>query len=238
MRKAKLLWILIAAALVPASSFGQTQFGLGVSAGTLGVGVQGALSVTQKSNIRVGGNFFSYSDTFSKDGVTYSGTLKLRSAQVTYDQFFGSLFHISPGALIYNNNQASGTASIPGGQTFTLGGTQYYSSAANPVTGTASLPFGNKAAPMILFGIGNLVPRGQKHFGFNLEAGVVYQGSPNATLNLGGSSCLTGPSTGCVNTATDPGVQANVKSEQNTLNNDLKIFKIYPVVSLSFGYKF
>lgn len=226
-------------ALLPAPSAGQTLFGLGLTASTLGAGIQGAVSVTGISNIRAGFNAFDYSDSFTKDGVNYNGTLKLRSAQVTYDQYFHGLggFHISPGVLIYDDNSGNGNASIPAGQTFTLGGVTYYSSAANPVTGTGAVTV-RKASPMLLFGFGNLLPRSQRHFGVSFEAGVVFQGSPNARLNLAGSSCLVSASTGCVNTATDPGVQANVQAEQTKINNDLNPFKYYPVVALGFSYKF
>ena len=233
------LSLTLSAALLSSPSFGQTLFGVGVTAGSLGAGAQGAVSVTKHSNIRGGFNLFSFSDHFTKDGVPYSGTLKLRSAQLTYDQYIPHLggFHISPGALIYDGNSGNAAANVPAGQTFTLGGVTYYSGAANPAVGTGTISF-QKAAPMVLFGFGNLLPRSRRRFGVSLEAGVVFQGSPNAKLNLGGTSCLINATAGCVNTATDPGVQANVQSEQTKLNNTLKPFKYYPVISLGFSYKF
>jgi len=230
--------LVVGLTLVPAVSYGQTEFGIGLAASSLGAGIQAAVSATKYSNVRAGFNAFSYSDTFTKDGINYSGTLKLRSAQITYDQYFHGLggFHISPGVLLYNGNSGNATANIPGGQSFTLGNTTYYSGAANPVNGTGAIT-SSKAAPMLLSGFGNLLPRSSRHFGINFEVGVVFQGSPNAKLNLAGTSCIT-PATGCVNTATDPGVQSNVQAEQTKINNDLNPFKYYPVVSLGFSYKF
>lgn len=223
-------------ALAPASSFGQS-FGIGLTASTLGAGVQAGVGMGKYSNIRGGFNAFNFSTTLTKDGVNYAGTLKLRSAEILYDQYFPHLggFHVSPGTLIYNDNKANATANVPGGQSFTLSNTTYYSSAANPVNGTGAISF-SKAAPMVLIGFGNLLPR-RRHFGFNVEAGAVFQGSPNAKLNLAGTACLT-PTTGCVNAATDSGVQANVQAEQTKLNNTLTPFKYYPVISLGFSYKF
>ena len=228
----------VCTALLPSLSFGQGSFGIGLSASSLGAGIQAAVSVTKYSNIRGGFNDFSYSDNFSKDGISYAGTLNLRSGQVTYDQYFKHAggFHISPGALIYNGNAGNATANVPAGQTFTLGGTTYYSSSANPVSGTGTIAFG-KASPMILVGVGNLLPRSQRHFGVSFEAGVVFEGSPNAKLSLAGSSCLVSATVGCVNTATDPTVQSNLQSEQTKINNDLSPFKYYPIVSLVFSYK-
>lgn len=33
-------------------------------------------------------------------------------------------------------------------------------------------------------------------------------------------------------------VQKDVIAEQNKLNNDIKAFKVYPIISVGFGYKF
>jgi hypothetical protein len=212
------------------------HFGLGVSAGTLGIGVQAATGVARKSNVRFGFNAFTYNNSFDKDGVRYDGSLKLRSAQVTFDQYVAGSFHISPGILLYNGNKGSANASVPGGQSFTLGDMRYYSNAANPIAGAGDLIL-NKVAPMILVGLGNMLPRSQRHFGLNFDIGVVFQGSPKVTLKLAGTACLT-PTAGCVNAATDAGVQASVRSEQTKINNDLTPFKYYPVVALTFSYKF
>lgn len=132
------------AALLPLTCLAQDgplpHFGLGVSVGTLGVGVQAATAVTHSSNVRAGFNYFSYtgSSTSGSDNITFNGTLKLESAEVLFDQYLGRSFHISPGVVIYDGNQATGNASIPAGQTFTLNSVNYYSSAASPVTGTGS----------------------------------------------------------------------------------------------------
>lgn len=217
---------------------GQTQFGVGVGAGTLGIGPEGAVSVTKYSNVSGGFNFFDYSDSFTKDGIGYAGKLKLRSVRLTWDQYFPhtSGFHVSAGALVYNGNSGSAAASVPGGQAFSLGGTTFYSSTADPVSGNGALSM-RAFAPMVLVGFGNLLPRGRRHFGISFEAGVVFQGSPSAKLNLGGSSCFGSPAGACVDSATNSIVQADVTAEQNKLNNDLNPFKYYPVISIGFSWK-
>jgi len=221
-------------------AFGQSfkpELGVGVNVSTLGVGIQGAVSVTSHSNIRAGLNAFNFDHSFAKDGIDYNGQLKLRSAQITYDQFLIGSFHISPGVLIYDGNRVNASASVPAGQQFTLGGTNFYSSQANPVSGSGTLSAA-KVAPMILLGFGNLLPRSEKHFGLSFEVGVVYQGSPRANLNLAGSACLISPAIGCASTATDSNVQTSLLSEQTKLNSSLAPFKFYPVVSMGFSYKF
>ena len=218
------------------SSEGRIPIGVGVKVSTLGIGGDVAIAVSHRTNVRFGFNAFSYGHTFDKDGVTYGGTLDLRSAQATYDIFLLKGLHVSPGVLFYNGNQVTANASVPGGQTFTLSNTSYISDAANPVTGTGKLSL-YKAAPMMLFGIGNLVPRNSHHFSTSFEIGAAYQGPPRVTLNLGGSAC---DSTGlfCRTINSDPTIQSNIAAEQVKLNKSASPYKFYPVVSFGVGYKF
>src|SRR5712664_2206287 len=222
---------------VPAkqSSEGRIPIGVGVKVSTLGIGGEVAIALSHRTNVRFGFNAFSYGDTFAKDGVTYKGNLDLRSAQATYDIFLLKGLHVSPGVLFYNGNKVSANASVPGGKSFTLSNTNYVSDAADPITGTGKLTV-YKAAPMLLLGIGNLVPR-SKHFSVSFEIGAAYQGPPRVTLNLGGSAC---DSTGlfCRSISSDPTIQANVVSEQAKLNKSTSPYKFYPVLSFGVGFKF
>jgi len=217
------------------SSEGRIPIGVGVKVSTLGIGGEVAVAVSHRSNVRFGFNSFSYRHTFDKDGVTYKGTLDLRSAQATYDLFFFKEFHVSPGVLVYNGNNVTANASVPGGQSFTLNNTNYVSDVADPVSGTGKLTV-YKAAPMLLVGFGNLVPR-SRHFSTSFEIGAAYQGPPRVTLNLGGSAC---DSTGlfCRSISSDPTIQANLVSEQAKLNKSASPYKFYPVLSFGVGFKF
>jgi hypothetical protein len=219
----------------PKTSEGLPRFGVAVGVSTLGAGIEAATAVTRHSNVRFGFNDFSYSATFHKDGITYDGTLGLRSAEVLYDQYLVGGFHISPGVMIYDGNKGSGGAAVGGGQSFTLGGNTFYSDASDPVTGTGTIA-ARKVAPEILIGFGNLLPRSSRHFTVNLEAGLAYQGSPSATLHLTGSTCLSSGQA-CQSIASNPTIQNNIESEQNTINSSLSVFKYYPIIRLTFGFK-
>jgi hypothetical protein len=226
------------AAAAPAKGKGEGRIpiGIGVKVSTLGIGGEAAVALTHRSNVRVAFNAFSYGDTFGKDGVTYKGTLDLRSLQATYDLFLLSGFHVSPGVLIYNGNKVTANASVPGGQSFTLSNVNYLSDAADPVAGTGKLAV-YKAAPMLLFGFGNLVPRSSRHFSTSFEIGAAYQGPPRVTLNLTGSACdPTGIN--CRSISSDPTIQANIISEQAKLNKSASPYKFYPVLSFGVGFKF
>jgi len=219
---------------------GEERFpvGVGIKVSSLGAGAEVALQLAQRFNARVGFSAFSYDRTFNKDGVSYLGTLHLRSIPALLDFFpFGGGFHLSPGLLVYNGNRVNANAAVPGGQSFTLGGTTYFSDAAQPVNGTGKLSL-NPAAPMFLFGWGNLVPRSHRRFSVSIEAGAAYHGPPNIKLNLSGSVCADAIGTNCRAISSDPTVQSHMVTEQNKLNHNASSYKFYPVISFGVGYKF
>ena len=223
------------AAAVQTSS-GLPRFGIGVTVGTMGIGVKAGVALTNRINVRGGFNTFSYTGTFSKDGADYSATLQLQSVDAKDDLILLGPFRVTPGVLLYNNNNVDATASVAGGRTFTLGSTQYFSSFGDPVKGTATLAL-NKVAPTLAIGFGNMLPR-RGHFSVLVDIGVVYQGSPDFRLALSGAGCLINGATNCFPVNSVPGLAANIINEQNKISNDLKPFKYYPEVSIGFGWKF
>ena len=214
------------------------QAGVAVKVSTSGVGAEVALKVTHRTNVRAGFNILGYSRGFNKDGIAYNGHLNFKTVEAHYDFFpFAKSFHVSGGVLAYAADPITATASVPGNQSFTLGGVNFISDPADPVTGSGKIVF-NRAAPTVTAGFGNLVPRNKsKHFSVPVEFGVAIQGSPKATLGLTGSVCdPTGLN--CRTVASDPTVQSQIISEQNKINNSMSFFKVYPIISVGVGYKF
>jgi hypothetical protein len=213
------------------------KIGVGAKISLLGIGIEAATPLSSKLNLRGGFNFFNYSRGLTNDGIHYDGTLDFRSGELHLDWFpFGGGFHLSPGVLFYNGNKVTANASVPGGNTFTLNSTQYESDPTNPITGNGSLTF-PKAAPSILVGFGNMLPRSGRHFSFNFEVGGEYVGSPTVTLGLQGNAC-DASGANCVNAASDSGVQANIQGQEKKINHDLAPFKFFPQISLGFGINF
>jgi hypothetical protein len=213
-----------------------SSLGVGIKASLLGAGAEVATPLARRFNLRGGINAFSYDRGFNKDGVVYAGQLRFRSGEAHLDWFpLNGSFHLSPGALVYNGNQIRANASVPGGKTFTLNGTTYTSDPADPVAGVGKVSF-KKAGPSFALGWGNLLPRNHHRFSVPFEIGAIYTQAPQAALNLTGSAC---DSTGanCTAIATNPSIQANVLAEQNKINKDMAPFKVYPVISLGFGFK-
>jgi hypothetical protein len=215
----------------------EPRVGIGVKGSFLGGGAEVAVRVTHHTNVRAGFNMFTYSRDFNKDSIAYNGQLNFKSVEAHYDIYpFAGKFHVSPGVLAYIGNPITATAAVPGGQSFSLGGTTYYSDSGTPVTGNGKINF-NRAAPMATIGWGNLVPRNHSHFSVPVELGVAFQGSPKATLNLAGNVCDS-PGVNCRSVASDPTVQSNIVAEQTKVNNSMSFFKAYPIISVGFGYSF
>ncbi len=194
-----------------------SKVGIGVKVSTLGAGIEAALPVFAKVNLRGGINIFQYDRTFTQDGIHYTGQLHFRSGEAHFDWYPFGGFHVSPGVMFYNGNQLTANASVPGGQ-------------------TGKLDF-VKVSPTIMLGVGNLIPRSGRHYSFLFEVGGAYQGSARVALNLAGNVC---DSTGtfCRSVASDSTVQANVLAQQQKIRNDVNPYRFFPVVSLGVGFNF
>ena len=213
------------------------RLGVAIKVSTLGAGLEAATPLTSRSNLSAGFNMFSYDRGFSEDGVAYAGQLRFRSIEAHYDWFpFRGGFHLSPGVLVYNGNQISASASVPGGNTFTLSNTTYSSDPTNPITGSGKVDF-IKAGPMFTVGWGNLLPSNYRHFSVPVEVGVIYTGSPRTALNLAGGAC-DASGLNCLAVNSNPTFQANVQAEQDKLDKDMSAFKFYPVLSVGFAFNF
>jgi hypothetical protein len=213
-----------------------SHIGIGVKMSTLGAGIEVATPLTRKINVRGGFNMMRLSHTFTDSGIQYNGQLQFQSAEAHLDWFPIWGFHVSPGLLFYNGNQITATATVPGGNTFSVGGTSYESDPATPVTGSGKLDF-VKVAPSLMLGVGNLIPRSGRHYSFLFEVGAVYEGSARVALNLSGNVCDT-TGLNCRAISSDSTVQANVQAQQVKIQHDVNPYRFFPVVSLGVGFNF
>jgi hypothetical protein len=215
----------------------QTNGGVGVKVSTLGIGFDGAVATTDRTNVRVGANFLTFNHDFDNDGIDMVAHLKLRSVTAQFDWFpTAGSFHVSPGLMIYNGNRVEATALVPGGQQFTLGNDRLLSNPSDPVRGAAKVSFA-RVAPEITVGWGNVAPRGDRRWSIPVELGVVFSRAPAAVLGLIGSACLPN-GTNCRSVAFEPLLVADVRQEEADLNDDLEVLKVIPVISFGFAYRF
>ena len=213
-----------------------SRIGVGFHMGTLGPGADVGYRLTKRINIRGAVNYFSISETFNNKGTTYGGTIKLESGEVHLDYFLWRSLHVTPGILFSNGNLFAGTLSVPSGQTFTLNSHTYTSGPSpNPIAGTGQLKF-DTVAPSVLFGIGDLVPRGKHHFSVRFEVGGAFRGTPTVGLNFTGDVCTNGGET-CGSTTSNAQFQTDVAAQVAKFNNDISVLKFYPILQFGVGFR-
>jgi hypothetical protein len=225
------------------SSHTLTRFALGFGLSPLGLQLAATTNLSANLNLRATGNFFNYSTNFNASGISATAKLSLSSMGVAVDYYPLHLpIRISPGLLLYNGNQLTATAGVPGGDSFTLNGQDYYSANANPLNGAGTLALNTtKPAFTITTGWGNQIPR-KGHLSFPFEIGIAVTGAPTVNVNLGGTVCLDQAQTECASlTGTNPiatTFQTNLTAQVAKWNSDLKPLTTYPIISGGVAYSF
>jgi len=176
---------------------------------TLGYGLGMGFQTTDSVVTRVGFNQFNKTYTKTSGSVNYSGDLKLSSVDLLADwHLFGGVTHLTAG-LLYNNNKVDLTS---------VGS---YSINGNSYTGTlnSAVTF-RKVSPYLGFGWSGQAKN--KGLSFNSDIGILFQGKPNSTVS-----------------STDPTVtSADLATAQSDLDDSLKNFRYYPVISIGIAYAF
>ena len=225
-----------------ATPFSRLAFGGGVS--TMGGNLQVAVIANRYMNLRGVGNYLNYTvDKISVDGFNASATLSFATAGASVDfyPFPNHGFRLSPGVMFYNHNQITSTIVAPGGTSFTLDDYTYYSSQANPVTGSAGVIL-NRQNPAFTMttGWGDMIPRRGGHVSFPLEIGAAFIGPPTVNMALlSGQVCQDPQGTiNCINVVGNSQIQTNLQAQQAKFQNDLNPFRFYPIFSAGVAYSF
>ena len=207
---------------------------IGFKADTLGAGIEIATPMSRNFNLRTSYNFFAFNDGFNYDGLNYDARLHLKSSETMIDWFPIGVIHLSTGVLWVKNSMTA-PVSVPPGQTFTLGGQSFLNSVDDPIAGTSSATYPHSFAPLVLVGLGNIIPRSGRHLTFPFEIGGAYTGSPQLNLNLSGTICTTD---GCVNLVQNTEAADSLKQEIKNLNKNLSSYPVFPIVSMGVAYHF
>jgi hypothetical protein len=209
---------------------------VGVKFGVAGIGFDVATPLIRQSlNLRGGASFLSYTpSTITTDNLNINGNIKFQNSAIMVDYFpFHGRFRISGGMTIYNNTGLTATLSVPTGQSFTVGGVDYYSDPRNPLSGSGVFNFGGKTAPRVTIGSGNMLPK-KGRFTFQSELGVEFFSQPTVLYHFTGNGCpaANSPESNCA-----PIPTSNVLNEQNKLQNDLSDLRFFPVLSFGLSYR-
>jgi len=201
------------ATAIAAAAFSAQAAGVGVRAGTTGIGADVGFNLAPTLDARIGYSYFSYKTHYNSD-VNYDAKLKLSNLNALLD--FSPLpggFRIT-GGLIANANKAD----LNSTGNFTLNGNAYSSSSVN-VNGTVKS--GRSIAPYFGIGYGNVARAGVN---FYADLGIMFMGSPKVSLS---SSCGA-PATPAQCTQ----LRNDLNAEQSRIQDDLKHFKYYPVANI------
>lgn len=202
----------------------ETHVGVAVTAGLSGLGAD--LGVNLNSYLGVRGTIsdlhISHNGNYGTN-VDWSASLKLFQAGLLLDGYpFAGAFHVTAG-VVKDGNKATMTAqpSMSNGS-FTFNGTTY--PASQIAYANADVQW-NKGVPYLGIGLGNLA--GSAGFHFTSDVGLLFTGSPTATISV---ACALNQ----VCTQLGP----NVAAEQNRLQNDVNKYTVWPVIRLGIGYAF
>lgn len=210
---------LVAVAL-SACGAANADFGVGVKAGTLGLGLEGRWSPIPWLDMRVGANRYDYDITGAQAGINYDATLALDTLYLTGNFHFPlSPFRITVGAFS-NGNELQMRSQNTDGTGFNIGGEFYSSSDVGTLTSVTSFagtaPYLGVGFDFEIFG----------KAGLNLDFGVLWQGSPIVSLQADGLA------------ANVPAFQDAMELERLELENTVSDYKAWPVISLGLIFNF
>ena len=214
-----------AALFLAASPAAWADVGLLLKAGTLGAGLDVSKGISESLALRLQANALTYDRDITESDVDYSADLELKSVGLLLDWHpFSGVFRVSAGAY-WNGNEATAVGRSTGG-TYEINGVTYPSAAVGSLNGQIDF---ESVAPYFGIGFGS-APKAGRGMTFSFDLGVFYQGEPNVGLT---AVCGVG-----VSAFTCTQIQNDVVAEEASLQDDLKDYKFYPVVSFGIGYRF
>lgn len=206
----------LAAIALLASGSAAADFGVGVKAGTLGIGLEGRWDPPVPwFDLRVGLNQYDYDDNGDYAGINYDATLALDNYYLTANlKFPVSPFRFTVGAFSNGNKMQLLS-------TDTLGGIWGNAVGLESVTSfDSTAPYAGFGFDFELFG----------KAGLNLDFGVLWQGDPAVTLLPTNWDSLSGPEQALL--------QPIIDAERAQLEDEMSDLKAWPVISLAFVYNF
>ena len=215
----------ITAVALLVSGSAMADFGVGVKAGTLGLGLEGRWDPPVPwFDLRVGVNRYDLSDNGNYSGVDYDATLSLDSYYLTANfKVPLSPFRFTAGAFS-NGNELRMLSADTGGLLIDIGGIPFPVDAVGALRSTTSFsstaPYAGVGFDFELFG----------KAGLNLDFGVLWQGEPTVSLEATNWDNLPSAAQALLGPALD--------AEQAELQNEISDYKAWPVVSLAFVYNF
>ncbi len=214
--KRTVLLVCLACVLCPGTSLA-LDYGLGIRAGTQGLGAEGALGVKKWITLRGGLYGGSLSRDFEEGGNDYEGTLTVGGPGLLVDFFpMRGKFRLTAGMFSNENEiEFDTTPTVP----IEIGDNTYNPADVGRLDGTVEF---DSSATYLGIGWGN-VAKGSGRLGFVFDVGALFQGSPKVSL---------------VSSSTVSGLDADIQAELDEIENDIEDFDIWPVLSVGVAIRF
>jgi hypothetical protein len=215
----------LAALALLASGSAAADFGVGIKAGTLGLGVEARWDPPVPwFDLRVGYNQYDYDDASDYAGIDYDATLALDNYYLTGNiKFPASPFRLTLGAYS-NGNELQMLSADTGGLDLEIGGVPFDVAAVGALRSTTSF---DSTAPYAGVGF-DFEVLGKA--GLNLDFGVLWQGDPTVLLEATNWDNLSATEQALLGPA--------LAAEQAQLQDEISDYKAWPVISLSLIYNF
>jgi hypothetical protein len=191
------------------------DFGLGLRAGTYGIGAELGVGFTPWFGLRAGGSTLDVSEDYDQNDINYDGTLKLGGYGLWVDFFpMKGTFRLTAGML--SNRNAIDLKAVPTDQ-IDIGDGTYDPEQVGTLIGDIEF---DSTVPYFGIGWGNIA-RG-KRIGFLADLGVVWQGAGAVTLDA---------TAGFV----DPD---DLAAEAAQIEDDIEDYEFWPIVSVGLSIRF
>jgi hypothetical protein len=175
---------------------------------------------------RLGVNAIGFGTNYGSQGIDYNANFNPTNIHLLGDYFpFGGGLRLT-GGLVLQNNGISATGKPNGAGQVVINNNPY--NATDLGTLEAEGSFSNSIAPYLGIGFGTPISPG---LGFNIDAGVMFAGSPTVKLRANNISPL-------VPIATQNQIRQDLAAQEQRTNNDISGFSVFPVISIGVSYTF
>jgi hypothetical protein len=219
--------LLLGAGATPvlAQDSGNHHLDLSIAArvGTLGFGAEINKLLMSHLGVRVGGHYMKVSTTKKNNNITYDASAKWQAFEALVDLYPGSRgsFHLT-GGIMTDPVKVTGTGLPDPAGNFSINGVNYPADSVGTFKGEVKYP---DVGGYVGLGWGTPARSGGP-LEFLFDIGVVI-GTAKVALSA------TGPA------ATHPPLSTDLAQQQQSTQNDIdKYAKVWPVLSIGFGYRF
>jgi len=198
------------------------RYAVSAKGGTLGLGGEFTTALTSNINARVGINALDIDfDDQEIEDVEFDLGIDLSSYSVLVDWYaFNDSFRIS-GGIISMDNEVDLEARGPSGEFQEIGDVEYDWDDIGTLYGSIE---SDEVAPYVGIGWGNPLTH-NKRWGFTCDFGVAFTSSPDVTLTASGGTMPAG-------------FDAELTKLQGDIEDFFDKFNLYPVIAVSFFYRF